>query len=106
MEQRATMAHEQKKQEIKIHFPPEMIKGAYANNLLIRHSKDEFVMDFIMISPPAGTVTSRVIVSPGQAKRISMALQENVAKYEESHGEIKVGEVPKGNLDINLYTKQ
>lgn len=100
------MTHDQKKQELQIHFPPEMMKGAYANNLLIRHSKEEFVMDFIMLSPPAGTVASRVIVSPGQAKRISAALLENIAKYEKTHGEIKVAEVPKGNLDINLYTKQ
>ncbi|MEA1913670.1 MAG: DUF3467 domain-containing protein, partial [candidate division WOR-3 bacterium] len=35
-------------------------------------------MDFLMVAPPVGAVTSRVIISPGHMKRIIKALQKNV----------------------------
>lgn len=97
---------EQKKQEVKIHFPKEIFGGVYANNLLVQHSKEEFIMDFIMLVPPTGSVTSRVITSPSQAKRIAHALQDNIAKYEKKFGEIKVPETSKADFDMNVYTKQ
>ena len=49
--------------EIKINFPQELQGGVYSNNMVVSHTKEEFILDFIMVAPPAGTVTSRVIVS-------------------------------------------
>jgi hypothetical protein len=83
------------RQEIKIHMPKEVSCGVYANNMFVRHTKEEFVLDFIMVTPPEGTVSSRVIVSPGNAKRILMAIADNISKYENSFGTIKVAEEPK-----------
>ncbi|MDX8402739.1 MAG: DUF3467 domain-containing protein [Mariprofundaceae bacterium] len=75
-------------QELQIHFPPEVQRGVYANQMLVSHTAEEFVMDFILATPPAGVVNARVLVSPAHAKRIVAALQENIARYEAMHGEI------------------
>jgi hypothetical protein len=87
------MAEEQP--EIKIHFPNELKGGAYANNMLVFHSGEEFILDFLMVAPPEGAVTARVIVSPGHIKRVFNALAENIAKYEEAFGPIRVAEEPR-----------
>ena len=64
--------------EIKVNFPQEIQGGVYANNMVVAHTKEEFILDFLMVAPPAGTVTARVIVSPGHMKRILEALRENL----------------------------
>jgi hypothetical protein len=92
---------EEKQRQIKVNFPKELVGGAYANNLMVQHSRDEFILDFMMLSPPAGTVTSRVITSPSQVKRILQALQENIGKYEKTYGTIELPEGPKGQVDFN-----
>lgn len=85
-------------QDIKVNFPPELQGGVYSNNMVVSHTKEEFVLDFLMVAPPAGAVTARVIVSPGHMKRILAALQDNIAKYENSFGTIQIAEEPKGKI--------
>jgi hypothetical protein len=85
-------------QDIKVNFPPELQGGVYSNNMVVTHTKEEFVLDFLMVAPPAGAVTARVIVSPGHMKRILAALQDNIAKYEKSFGTIQIAEEPKGKI--------
>jgi len=87
-----------RKQEVKIAFPNELKGGVYSNNMLVAHTKEEFVMDFLMVIPPAGAVTSRVVISPGHMKRMINALMINVKKYEEKFGPIQAAEEPKGTL--------
>ena len=85
-------------QEIKVNFPPHLQGGAYSNNMVVAHTREEFVMDFMMVIPPAGTVMSRVIISPGHMKRMITALQDNVKKYEARFGTIQAAEEPKGRI--------
>ncbi len=85
-------------QEIKVNFPPNLHGGVYSNNMVVTHTKEEFILDFLMVVPPAGTVTARVIVSPGHMKRILAALQENISKYENNFGTIQIAEEPKGKI--------
>ncbi len=85
-------------QEIKVNFPPNLHGGVYSNNMVVTHTKEEFILDFLMVVPPAGTVTARVIVSPGHMKRILAALQENISKYENAFGTIQIAEEPKGKI--------
>jgi hypothetical protein len=87
--------------EIQVKFPDHLQGGAYANNMVVSHTKEEFVMDFLMVAPPAGSVTARVIVSPGHMKRILAALQENVSKYEDVFGEIAQAEAPKAAIGFH-----
>jgi hypothetical protein len=86
--------------EITINFPPQLQGGVYANNMVVSHTKEEFILDFMMVAPPTGTVTARVIVSPGHMKRILEALKENVSKYESSFGTIQIAEEPKGKIGL------
>jgi len=95
------MTKEQGVQEIKINFPPNMQGGVYANNMVVSHTKEEFILDFIMVAPPTGTVTARVIVSPGHMKRILEALRDNISKYERSFGMIQIAEPPKGTIGFS-----
>jgi len=76
-------------QELQIQVPPEIARGVYANQLLVAHTQEEFIMDFILTSPPSGLVNARVIISPSHAKRIAAALAENITKYESQFGEIR-----------------
>ena len=84
--------------EIKVNFPPNLQGGVYSNNMVVAHTKEEFILDFLMVAPPAGAVMSRVIVSPGHMKRILTALQDNISKYEKTFGIIQIAEEPKGKI--------
>jgi hypothetical protein len=88
----------EQKQEIKVNFPEKLHGGVYANNMIVTHTKEEFVMDYLMVVPPAGAVTARIIVSPGHMKRVVAALNENIAKYEQKFGEIETAEAPQVNM--------
>ncbi len=79
-----------KPKEIPVDFPKELIGGVYSNNMAVSHTREEFIMDFLMLTPPSGAVTARVIVSPGHIKRIARALQENISKYEQEFGSIQI----------------
>ncbi len=85
----------EEKIDIKVSLPNDVKGGVYANNMVVGHTSEEFILDFIMISAPEGVVTARVIVSPGHMKRIFNALQDNISKYERTYGTIKQAEAPK-----------
>ena len=77
--------------QINIELSEEIAEGVYANLAMIAHSNSEFVIDFIRLMPgvPKAKVKSRVVVTPEHAKRLLMALQENIHKYEKTFGAIK-----------------
>lgn len=75
--------------EIKVRLPEQMAAGVYANSMMVQHTGDEFVMDFAMVVGGTGSVVSRVVTSPAHAKRIAAALQDNLKKFEATHGPIK-----------------
>ena len=74
-----------------IELTDEVSVGVYSNLAIITHSPSEFVCDFIQMMPgvPKGKVRSRVIMTPINAKRLMKALNENVEKFEQSHGVIE-----------------
>ena len=80
--------------EIQIKISDEILRGAYANKMVVRHSREEFVLDFINVCPPEGVVNARVVVSPGHLKRMIAALSENLARYEQRFGAVAVSEAP------------
>ncbi len=91
----------QKPMEIQVMFPDHLKGGVYSNNMSITHTREEFVLDFLMVAPPAGSVTARIILSPGHAKRVVSALAENLRKYEETYGTIRAAEEPIGKIGVN-----
>lgn len=89
------MAENNNDQQIKIELKPEVAQGAYSNMVLINHSSSEFVLDFVHMMPIAPPqIFSRVIMAPEHAKRLLLALQENVARYEQQMGTIRLPEPP------------
>ena len=72
--------------EIKVKIADEILKGSYANTLLVAHTAEEFVLDFILSLPPQAVCNARVILHPGHLKRVVVALQQNLALYEAKHG--------------------
>ena len=95
------MEGQQKPMEIQVAFPEHLKGGVYSNSMTVTHTREEFVLDFMLIAPPAGSVTARIILSPGHAKRVVGAIAENVRKYEEAHGAIFTAEEPQGKIGIN-----
>ncbi len=75
--------------------------GAYANNMIVGHTREEFVMDFLYVFPNQAVVNARVITSPGHMKRIIRALQDNMRKYEARFGEVRESSDPKEEQVIN-----
>ena len=78
--------------QFQVELPQEVAQGEYANFAIITHSSSDFVLDFARILPgvPKATVKSRVILAPEHAKRLLMALQDNIVRYERSFGQIKL----------------
>jgi hypothetical protein len=86
------MEEQNKKQnQINIELKEDVAQGTYSNLAVITHSSSEFVLDFVRIMPgiPKAEVKSRVILTPEHAKRLLMALKDNLEKYENAHGPIK-----------------
>ncbi len=79
-------------QQINVELSPEQAEGTYANLAIITHSPAEFVLDFTRVLPgvPKAKVYSRIIMAPQHAKSLLKALQDNIKKYEDVHGEIKI----------------
>lgn len=88
----------QEQQQIQIKATDEKLKGDYANVMQVLHTKEEFVLDFLNIFPPTGTLNARIIVSPGHFKRMVAAMTENLKKYEEQFGKVEPSEAPKNSI--------
>ena len=73
-----------------IELPEAIAEGEYANLVMIAHSSEEFILDFVRLMPglPSARVKSRIIVSPPHAKRILRALSDNIGRYENTYGPI------------------
>ncbi len=79
-------------QQIQIQVNEKVADGEYANLAIITHSGAEFVLDFVRVMPgsPKANVQSRIIMTPSHSKALLRALEQNIAKYENEHGEIKM----------------
>lgn len=84
--------NKQAQNNIQIELSDEVAQGTYSNLAVIAHSSSEFVIDFVRMVPgvPKAKVKSRIILTPEHAKRLMLALADNVKKYESQNGEIKL----------------
>ncbi|MDR3219802.1 MAG: DUF3467 domain-containing protein [Dysgonamonadaceae bacterium] len=82
----------QQQNNIQIELTDEIAQGIYSNLAVIAHSSSEFVVDFVRLMPgvPKAKVQSRIILTPEHAKRLMLALTDNIKKYESQNGEIKL----------------
>jgi hypothetical protein len=82
---------ETKEVKLEIQLDEETAQGVYANLAVVNHNDTEFILDFIFVQPqaPRAKVRSRVITSPRHVKRLLLALQENLARFERTFGTIE-----------------
>lgn len=83
-------------QQLNIELSEEIAEGVYSNLVMLAHSSEEFILDFIRVMPgvPKARVKSRIIVTPQHAKRLLRALGDNIERYERAHGEIEESPTP------------
>ncbi len=79
--------------QVQINASDEVARGRYSNNMLVTHTREEFILDFLLTAPNGTQLVSRVMVSPGHMKRVLSALADNMQKYEANFGEVVAPEV-------------
>ncbi|MGI4803557.1 MAG: DUF3467 domain-containing protein [Janthinobacterium lividum] len=80
---------------LNIELAEDMAEGIYSNLAIITHSDSEFVLDFVRVMPgvPKARVKSRIILTPEHAKRLLIALEDNINGFEAANGKIKLKEI-------------
>lgn len=83
-----------KENQLQIELKEDVAEGIYANLAIIAHSTSEFVFDFVRMMPGVAKakVKSRIVMTPEHAKRLALALHDNLMKYESQFGEIRLPE--------------
>jgi hypothetical protein len=76
--------------QLQIQMDEDIANGLYMNLALVNFTETEFTLDFIYVQPqlPRGRVRSRIITNPKHARRLLLALQDSLARYESLHGPI------------------
>ncbi|MCE1166129.1 MAG: DUF3467 domain-containing protein [Bacteroidetes bacterium] len=87
-------------QQINIELNEKEAEGNYSNLAIIHHSGAEFIIDFTRIFPgiPKAKVHSRIIMTPQHCKMFLNALKENIERYENQFGEIKLFGGPQDHI--------
>ena len=91
-----------KQGDLQVEMDDAVAEGVYANLAVMSHSSSEFVIDFLRLMPgiPKAKVKSRIVMTPEHAKRLLIAMQDNVRKYESQFGDILLHDIrmvaPKG----------
>jgi hypothetical protein len=77
--------------KLEIQLDEETAQGVYCNLAVVNHTDTEFILDFIFVQPqvPRAKVRSRVVTSPRHVKRLLLALQENLTRYERTFGPVE-----------------
>lgn len=80
--------------QLQIHLDDEVANGHYINMALVNHTETEFTLDFIYVQPQQmkAKVRSRIITNPKHMKRLLMAMQDNLSKFEAKFGVIELTE--------------
>jgi hypothetical protein len=78
--------------QLQIQLDEDIALGHYCNMALVNHTETEFTLDFIYVQPqqPKAKVRSRIITNPKHMKRLVLAMQDNLAKFEAKFGVIEL----------------
>ncbi len=97
------MSQDNQEKPLRIKITDEILRGVYANQMVVSHTKEEFILDFMNLFPPEGVVNARVIISPGHMKRIVRALAKNLESYEQQHGPLVEAMAPPGSEKPEMH---
>lgn len=95
---------ERSNSHLNIELSEEVAEGIYSNLVMIAHSPEEFIFDFIRVMPgvPKARVKARVIVTPQHARRLLNALTDNIERYEAEYGPIGETNAPQPIIQFQL----
>ena len=81
---------QRKQARIEMQVDEAVAQGMYINLALVHHDETEFTIDVLYMPPHQrrAKVRARIISSPKHTKRLLVALQEQVRRYEERFGVI------------------
>lgn len=71
----------------------DMPEPRFSNVARVRHTANEFYLDFALLSldqPGVASLVSALVLTPQHAALLVRALSENIAKYEAKHGPIRL----------------
>ena len=90
------MPQDKKPQNLNLTISDEVAQGTYSNLAVITHSPTEFIVDFAQALPgkDGATIRQRILMNPIHAKRLLMALSDNLKKYEDNFGAIEEPHIP------------
>lgn len=79
------------KRQIRLELPKDP-SATYSNTVMISHTANEVIFDFIQIMPNdnRARVQKRIVMTPTHAKMLLNALTDNINKFEDKHGEINL----------------
>src|SRR5438477_2622190 len=79
-------------QQLQVELGEKEAEGIYSNLAIITHSPAEFIIDFTRVTPgvPRARVLSRIIMTPQHMKLLMGAMTENLQRYENQYGEVRV----------------
>jgi uncharacterized protein DUF3467 len=82
--------------QLQIELDPVTANGVFINMAMVNHTDTEFTLDLVYVQPqqPRASVRARAITTPKHMKRLLLAIQDNVRRYEERFGEIDLGDAP------------
>jgi hypothetical protein len=82
--------------QVQIEIDPATANGVFVNLAMVNHTETEFTLDLMYLQPqqPKAVVRARAITTPKHVKRLLLALQDNVARYEARFGAIDLGDAP------------
>jgi uncharacterized protein DUF3467 len=82
--------------QLQLEIDPVTANGMFVNMAMVNHTETEFTLDLVYVQPqaPKATVRARVITTPKHMKRLLLAIQDNVAKYEARFGTLDLGDTP------------
>jgi hypothetical protein len=82
------------------------LEGAYATNLVIMSSREEFMVDFMSVFPPKPRIVARIVLAPAHVPRVLRAMQDALEKYEKPFGplpELVPTEKPKTQTNLGEF---
>jgi len=83
---------EKSPRQISVELGEKESEGIYSNLALITHSPSEFFIDFARMMPGVKKtkVYARIVMTPQNIQMLHNALEQNIKKFEERFGKIKV----------------
>jgi hypothetical protein len=75
---------------------PANLTAIYSNAAVVSHTHSEIIFDFVQVMPndPRARIQTRIVFTPANAKLLLQALQTNLDRFEEKHGEISMPPKP------------